>query len=417
MTAAPRIETDRLVLRPHRMEDFAAMAAFFASDAAGFVGGPMPAPRAWHRFAADVGSWDLLGFGAWAIEEKATGAFAGQVGAEQAAALPRARDRLAGPSRLRGTRLRRRGRPRRPRLRLRHARLGDRRELHQPRQQPLDRARPPPGLHRGPGRRAALPLGHRVPPPRPGGAPMTRSDAIRRAADLLRGHRKSIDRLDAILVFTLAERFKHTQAVGVLKAEHGLPPSDPAREVGADRPAGAAGGGGGPRSGVRAEIPELHHLGSDQASREASRERAAGPQPHRKETDNGHEDPARPRRVQEASALFDRRRRQPLRPRRPLHREARHLRSAAAQGQRGPGEDRPRAGAVLARPGRAGDRPGAALPRGGGRHREEGAQQPEGGRSPARPRSSAPRPAPRSPRPRKRRRSKPARRWPVPGSR
>jgi len=59
---------------------------------------------------------------------------------------------------------------------------------------------------------------------------MTRSDDIRRAADLLRGHRESIDRLDAILVFTLAERFKHTQAVGVLKAQHGLPPSDPARE-------------------------------------------------------------------------------------------------------------------------------------------------------------------------------------------
>lgn len=56
-------------------------------------------------------------------------------------------------------------------------------------------------------------------------------DAIRHAADLLRGHRQSIDRLDAILVFTLAERFKHTQAVGLLKAEQGLPPSDPAREA------------------------------------------------------------------------------------------------------------------------------------------------------------------------------------------
>jgi chorismate mutase len=56
------------------------------------------------------------------------------------------------------------------------------------------------------------------------------SDAIRRAADLLRDHRESIDRLDAILVFALAERFKRTQAVGLLKAEHGLPPSDPARE-------------------------------------------------------------------------------------------------------------------------------------------------------------------------------------------
>jgi chorismate mutase len=59
---------------------------------------------------------------------------------------------------------------------------------------------------------------------------VTQSDAIRRAADLLRGHRESIDRLDAILVFTLAERFKHTQSVGLLKARHGLPPSDLARE-------------------------------------------------------------------------------------------------------------------------------------------------------------------------------------------
>lgn len=56
-------------------------------------------------------------------------------------------------------------------------------------------------------------------------------DATARAAALLKEHRKSIDRLDAILVYTLAERFKHTQAVGVLKAEHDLPPSDPAREA------------------------------------------------------------------------------------------------------------------------------------------------------------------------------------------
>ncbi|MCI4661128.1 MAG: chorismate mutase [Neomegalonema sp.] len=46
----------------------------------------------------------------------------------------------------------------------------------------------------------------------------------------LRAHRASIDNLDAILVHTLAERFKQTQAVGALKASHDLPPSDPARE-------------------------------------------------------------------------------------------------------------------------------------------------------------------------------------------
>ena len=56
------------------------------------------------------------------------------------------------------------------------------------------------------------------------------SDTVSRAAEVLKGHRESIDRLDAILVFALAERFAHTQAVGLLKAQHDLPPSDPARE-------------------------------------------------------------------------------------------------------------------------------------------------------------------------------------------
>ncbi len=42
--------------------------------------------------------------------------------------------------------------------------------------------------------------------------------------------RASIDNLDAALVHLLAERFRCTQQVGVLKATVGLPPSDPARE-------------------------------------------------------------------------------------------------------------------------------------------------------------------------------------------
>ncbi len=57
------------------------------------------------------------------------------------------------------------------------------------------------------------------------------TDPTERAADLLKEHRRSIDRLDAILVYTLGERFKHTQAVGRLKAAHDLPPADPAREA------------------------------------------------------------------------------------------------------------------------------------------------------------------------------------------
>ena len=57
------------------------------------------------------------------------------------------------------------------------------------------------------------------------------TDLSLRAATLLKDHRDAIDRLDAILVYTLAERFKQTQSVGRLKAEHGLPPSDPDREA------------------------------------------------------------------------------------------------------------------------------------------------------------------------------------------
>ncbi|MEC9433009.1 MAG: chorismate mutase [Pseudomonadota bacterium] len=59
-------------------------------------------------------------------------------------------------------------------------------------------------------------------------APETDAERARR---LLAGLRGDIDNLDAILVFTLAQRFKATQAVGRLKAEHDLPPADPDREA------------------------------------------------------------------------------------------------------------------------------------------------------------------------------------------
>ena len=46
----------------------------------------------------------------------------------------------------------------------------------------------------------------------------------------LAAFRATIDNLDAALVHLLAERFRCTQQVGLLKAELDLPPSDPARE-------------------------------------------------------------------------------------------------------------------------------------------------------------------------------------------
>lgn len=42
--------------------------------------------------------------------------------------------------------------------------------------------------------------------------------------------RKTIDNIDAALIHILAERFRCTQKVGVIKAVHELPPADPARE-------------------------------------------------------------------------------------------------------------------------------------------------------------------------------------------
>jgi chorismate mutase len=57
------------------------------------------------------------------------------------------------------------------------------------------------------------------------------SDDASRARAVLGELRRSIDNLDAILVHTLAERFRCTQEVGKLKASHDLPPADPAREA------------------------------------------------------------------------------------------------------------------------------------------------------------------------------------------
>ena len=51
------------------------------------------------------------------------------------------------------------------------------------------------------------------------------------AVDSLGELRRSIDNIDAALVHMLAERFRCTQAVGRLKATHGMPPADPARET------------------------------------------------------------------------------------------------------------------------------------------------------------------------------------------
>jgi len=81
-SVAPALETDRLVLRVHRLDDLAACAAMWADPlVTRHIGGKPSTPQAtWLRMLRYPGLWALLGFGYWAVEEKATGAFVADVG-------------------------------------------------------------------------------------------------------------------------------------------------------------------------------------------------------------------------------------------------------------------------------------------------------------------------------------------------
>jgi RimJ/RimL family protein N-acetyltransferase len=78
----PVLETERLRLRGHQLEDFADCAAMWANAAVTrFIGGkPLSEEEAWTKFLRYAGHWSLMGFGYWAAEEKATGRFLGEIG-------------------------------------------------------------------------------------------------------------------------------------------------------------------------------------------------------------------------------------------------------------------------------------------------------------------------------------------------
>ncbi len=67
-SSAPILLTSRLRLRPHMAGDFDRFAEFYATPRSRYVGGPLARGPAWRGFAAMVGQWPLLGFGAWAID-------------------------------------------------------------------------------------------------------------------------------------------------------------------------------------------------------------------------------------------------------------------------------------------------------------------------------------------------------------
>lgn len=76
----PTVETERLTLRAPAERDFEAWAAFYRTDRTAFVGGRQGRNPVWRGLAAYLGHWALRGYGMWAVDERATGLFCGNVG-------------------------------------------------------------------------------------------------------------------------------------------------------------------------------------------------------------------------------------------------------------------------------------------------------------------------------------------------
>ncbi len=79
---APKLETERLILRGPQESDLDQYAAMMADeDVVRFIGGcVMDRADAWRNMAMVAGHWHFRGFGFFALEEKATGHFVGRVG-------------------------------------------------------------------------------------------------------------------------------------------------------------------------------------------------------------------------------------------------------------------------------------------------------------------------------------------------
>ncbi|HEY5070702.1 MAG TPA: GNAT family N-acetyltransferase [Caulobacteraceae bacterium] len=85
----PTFETERLLLRPTRAEDFEPWAAFAADDVAmRFLGGAQPRSVAWRGFLSTAGAWAIQGFGMFSAIEKTTGRWIGRVGPLKPEAWP-----------------------------------------------------------------------------------------------------------------------------------------------------------------------------------------------------------------------------------------------------------------------------------------------------------------------------------------
>lgn len=82
MVDIPTLDTPRLRLRAYRLDEFEAYAAMWNEPSVyRFIGGqPISREAAWVRFLRQIGLWQHLGFGFFAIEDRETGRFIGEGG-------------------------------------------------------------------------------------------------------------------------------------------------------------------------------------------------------------------------------------------------------------------------------------------------------------------------------------------------
>lgn len=76
----PRLETERLILRGFRPDDFDHFAAYCASDRAKGTGGPMDRNLAWRAFCGMTGHWVHRGYGFFVLVDKSGGHAIGTAG-------------------------------------------------------------------------------------------------------------------------------------------------------------------------------------------------------------------------------------------------------------------------------------------------------------------------------------------------
>ncbi|WP_223827732.1 GNAT family N-acetyltransferase [Hymenobacter armeniacus] len=81
-SAVPVLETSRLRLRGFRADDFDGWFAMSRLPAYHryFTPEPMPAEEVWKLLLRSAGHWAIMGYGFWAVEEKASGCFVGGIG-------------------------------------------------------------------------------------------------------------------------------------------------------------------------------------------------------------------------------------------------------------------------------------------------------------------------------------------------